>query len=401
MQVLLRNKNMNTFINANIVLTDKILANAYLQVEGSTIASLGAMDELPPQRGKVIDCQGQYLAPGFIDTHTHGGGGHDFMDGTAESFAKACRMHMHHGTTTLLPTTLTSSDGDLFLAIDLFKQTQKARSGLPNLPGMHLEGPYFCMEQKGAQPEQYIQSPSPAHYEKIMDYAEGAIARWSVAPELPGALQMAKTLSQQGVVLSIAHSDATYEQVVEAVNHGFTHITHFYSAMSGIVRQNGYRVLGIIESGYLLDELTLELIADGIHLPPTLLRLILKCKNHDSISLVTDSMRAAGMPNGPSILGSLKNGSEVIVEDGIAKMPDRSCFAGSVATADRLVRVMVQQAGLRIEQAVKMMSLNPAKVMGYDKRKGSLEAGKDADLVVFDHDITVQQVYVMGEKMLG
>ena len=168
--------------------------------------------------------------------------------------------------------------------------------------------------------------------------------------------------------------------------------------MSTIVLKNGFRVLGVVESCYLIDGLTVELIADGLHLPPSLLRMILKFKSHDEICLCTDSMRGAGMPEGPSVLGSYKGGQAVIVEDGIAKMPDRTCFAGSVATTDRLVRVMVYEAGLSIWEAVKMISINAAKIIGCDNSKGSIHVGKDADLVVFDDSISISSVYVNGIK---
>ena len=194
----------------------------------------------------------------------------------------------------------------------------------------------------------------------------------------------------------MGHSDAGFEDIVNAMEHGYSQITHFYSAMSTITRKRGRRVLGLIECGYLFDRLKVEIIADGIHLPPELLKLILKCKNHDDICLVTDSMRGAGMPDGPSLLGSKKNGVPVIIEDGIANMPDFSSFAGSVATTDRLVRVMVQKAGLPVWEAVKMASLNPASFLGIQETYGSIQPGKSADLLIFDDDIRISSVYVSG-----
>jgi N-acetylglucosamine-6-phosphate deacetylase len=219
------------------------------------------------------------------------------------------------------------------------------------------------------------------------------ILRWSVAPELEGALEMAKNLVPRGVVFSIGHSNATYDQVQAAVQAGYTHVTHLYSGMSTITRRGGYRVLGVVESSYLIDELSVEIIADGIHLPPELLRMIIKCKDNAKICLVTDSMRGAGQPDGESILGSLREGQKVIIEDGIAKMPDRTAFAGSVATADRLVRVMVQKAGLSIQEAVAMMTRNPARINNLAS-KGTLEPRKDADLVLFDDDIRIKGIYL-------
>ena len=389
---------MKTFVNARLVLPDGVRQNGFLKEDAGKILSFGDMDNSLIGVGEIIDCGGRYLAPGFIDIHSHGGGGFDYMDGSAEDIVGAARAHLRHGTTSVLPTTMTSSDEDLFLTIDNFKEAKKVRENMPGLLGLHLEGPYFDMVEKGAQPDQYIQNPRPEHYMKVMERADGCIKRWSLAPELPGALEMADRLLPMGVMLAAGHTAATYDQMKEAFDHGIRHLTHFYSGMSTIVRKGGFRVLGVVESGYLIDGLTVELIADGMHLPPVLLRLILKCKNHDEICLCTDSMRGAGMPEGPSILGPRKGGQDVIIEGGIAKMPDRTCFAGSVATTDRLVRVMVYEAGLPIWEAVKMASLLPAKFIGEDGRKGSIEAGKDADLVLFDEDINVSAVYVGGVK---
>lgn len=387
---------MKTFLNARLVLKDGLVQRGFLTEENGLITSMGEASQMSAPCGEVIDCNGCYLSPGFIDLHTHGAGGYDFMDGRMEDIVGGARAHMRHGTTGLMPTTLTSSDEDMFAAIDAYHQAQAVRENTPHLLGLHLEGPYFAQEQKGAQPARYIKNPDPEHYLKVLEYANGAVKRWSLAPELPGAIEMVEKISDSGILLSAAHTNATLEQMRLAFNHGVTLLTHFYSAMSSIVRVDGHRKLGVVESGYLLDGLFIEIIADGMHLPPELLQLILKCKNHNEICLCTDSMRGAGMPDGKYILGSMKDGQEVIVGDGVATLADRSAFAGSVATADRLVRVMVYQAGLSVWEAVKMITLNPARLIGQDGKTGSLEVGKRADLVVFDEDILVKSVYVSG-----
>jgi len=393
---------MKTFINAHLVLKDGLMQNGFLIEENGFISEIGDMKHLKTTHTtrttneEIIDCKGKYLSPGFIDLHTHGGGGHDFMDGTKQAIVEGARTHMRHGTTSIMPTTLTSSDEDLFKTIDAYHQAATEKENMPHLLGLHLEGPYFSQEYRGAQPEKYIINPNPKHYMRILEYAEGAVKRWSLAPELAGAIEMAGKLSQMGVMISAAHTSATYEQIKEAFEHGVASLTHFYLAMSGIVKVNGHRKLGTIESGYLIDGMAVELIADGVHLPAELLRLILRCKNHDEIFLATDSMRAAGMPDGKYLLGSESDGQEVIVEDGIAMQLDRSSFAGSVATADRLVRVMVSEVGLPVWEAVRMITLNPARLLGVDKEIGSLEVGKQADVVVFDEDVFVDGVYVGG-----
>lgn len=389
---------MKTFVNARLVLPDGVCRQGYLREDGGRIAAFGKMDNSLSLEGEVIDCGGRYLSPGFVDIHTHGGGGFDYMDGTAEDIVGAARAHLRHGTTAVLPTTLTSSDEDLFLTIDHFWQAQREKHNMPRLLGLHLEGPYFSPAEKGAQDSRYLRNPSPEHYMRILEHADGCIKRWSLAPELPGALEMADRLAPMGIMLAAGHTAATYDQMRAAFDHGIRHLTHFYSGMSTIVRRGGFRVPGVVESGYLIDGLTVELIADGMHLPPALLRMILKCKDHRDICVCTDSMRGAGMPEGPSILGPRKGGQAVVIEDGIAKMPDRTCFAGSVATTDRLVRVMVYEAGLSVWEAVRMASLNPARFIGCADTMGSIEKGKDADLLIFDDDIRVSAVYVQGIK---
>ena len=386
------------FTNARIVLPDTILDDHYLSVKNGVIESIGkgTPDRKQLNSCTTVDCGGQYLSPGFIDIHCHGGGGADFMDGHMEDILTAARAHLIHGTTGICPTTLTCSDEELFTFFESFRQAREATEQMPHLLGIHLEGPYFSPAQAGAQPPKYLVHPRPEHYHEILRRGQGNIVRWSAAPELPGALELGDELAGKGIKVSMGHSDAGFEDIVNAMEHGYSQITHFYSAMSTITRKRGRRVLGLIECGYLFDRLKVEIIADGIHLPPELLKLILKCKNHDDICLVTDSMRGAGMPDGPSLLGSKKNGVPVIIEDGIANMPDFSSFAGSVATTDRLVRVMVQKAGLPVWEAVKMASLNPASFLGIQETYGSIQPGKSADLLIFDDDIRISSVYVSG-----
>lgn len=386
------------FINARIVLPDTILDDHYLSVKNGVIESIGkgTPDRKQLNSCTTVDCGGQYLSPGFIDIHCHGGGGADFMDGHMEDILTAARAHLIHGTTGICPTTLTCSDEELFTFFESFRQAREVTEQMPHLLGIHLEGPYFSPAQAGAQPPKYLVHPRPEHYHEILRRGQGNIVRWSAAPELPGALELGDELAGKGIKVSMGHSDAGFEDIVNAMEHGYSQITHFYSAMSTITRKRGRRVLGLIECGYLFDRLKVEIIADGIHLPPELLKLILKCKNHDDICLVTDSMRGAGMPDGPSLLGSKKNGVPVIIEDGIANMPDFSSFAGSVATTDRLVRVMVQKAGLPVWEAVKMASLNPASFLGIQETYGSIQPGKSADLLIFDDDIRISSVYVSG-----
>jgi len=345
--------------------------------------------------GTTIDAQGKFIAPGFIDLHIHGGGGSDFMDGTEEAFLTIAETHAKYGTTSMVPTTLTSEKEDLLKTLDIYETANKNNKNGALFLGMHLEGPYFAMSQRGAQDPRYIRNPDPQEYKEVLAHSS-SITRWSAAPELPGAIEFAKYLGSKGVLAALAHTDAIYEEVLEGFENGYTLATHLYSGMSGVTRRNAYRYAGVIESAFIIDAMDVEIIADGIHLPAPLLKLIYKIKGADRIALITDSMRAAGMSEGASVLGPLKTGLKVIVENGVAKLPDRSSFAGSVATTDRLVRNMIQMADVSLLEAVKMMTLTPARIMKVDNRKGSLVAGKDADIVIFDQNIHIEKTIIKG-----
>ncbi|QRR02194.1 N-acetylglucosamine-6-phosphate deacetylase [Dyadobacter sandarakinus] len=380
--------------NATIITPYRYIRNGTVIVENGVILGIhqGNIDFLDAE---TIDAAGNYVAPGFIDLHIHGGGNHDFMDGSVEAFLGIAETHAKYGTTAMVPTTLTSEKEDLLETLDLYEKANALNTKGAQFLGMHLEGPYFALSQRGAQDPRYIRNPDPAEYEEVLAYSS-SIARWSAAPELPGAIDFGKRLKQKGILAAVAHTDAIYEDVLEAYENGYTLATHLYSAMSGVTRRNAFRYAGTIESAFLLD-MDVEIIADGLHLPAPLLKLIYKIKGPDRIALITDAMRAAGMPEGESTLGSLKNGLKVIVEDGVAKLPDRTSFAGSVSTADRLVRNMVQMADVSLLDAVRMMSATPARIMGVDGSKGTLVAGKDADIVIFNENIEVQTTIVRGK----
>lgn len=380
------------------ILTPYRMINGCLLMEGSKIA---AIVQEPPAGAKVMDAEGCYLSPGLIDLHVHGGGGYDFMDGTAEAFIGAGKAHLAHGTTALLPTTLTCTDEELFHVFDVFEDVLQTADDIPEYLGLHLEGPYFSPVQKGAQDERFLQTPMGGDYRRILD-ACPYILRMTVAPELPGALELGLELKRRGILPSVGHTDADYGQVLEAREYGYSLLNHFYSGMSSLHRVNAYRRLGAVEAGYLIDDMDIEIIADGKHLPPELLRLIVKNKAWDHICLVTDSMRGAGMPEGSRPrLGSLTNGQETLIADGVAFLPDRSVFAGSVCTADRCIRTMVQMAQVPMLDAVRMMTLNPARVIGVDDRKGMLRPGMDADICIFDDDVNIKAVFVRGQQRIG
>jgi N-acetylglucosamine-6-phosphate deacetylase len=296
----------------------------------------------------------------------------------------------------MYPTTLTGSAEDIIKTLATYEQALPQNDAGAQFMGVHLEGPYFAMNQRGAQDPRYIRDPDPEEYEYIASKSKH-IKRWSAAPELNGAIPFARFLRSRGILASLAHTDAVYEEVIDAFENGYTLATHLYSAMSGVTRRNAYRYAGVIESAFLIDEMDVEVIADGVHLPAPLLKLIFKIKGANKIALITDAMRAAGMPPGESVIGNLHTGLKVIVEDGVSKMPDRSSFAGSVATADRLVRTMIRMAGVSLSEAIQMMTLTPARIMNIADRKGSLETGKDADIVIFDENISIDTTMVKGK----
>jgi N-acetylglucosamine-6-phosphate deacetylase len=305
-------------------------------------------------------------------------------------------MHAQHGTTAMCPTTLTSEVADLLRTTEVYDDVITTKYDGASFIGLHIQGPYLAMSQRGAQDPRYIRDFDEKEY-KLVVAKSRSIRRWSAAPELPGSSLFAKHMIANNIMPAIAHSDASYDDVIQAMTDGYTHVTHFYSAMSGVTRRNAMRFAGIIETTYLHDELTTEIIVDGVHLPAPLLKLVYKIKGSDKVALITDAMRAAGMPPGESILGSKKNGLPVIVEDGVAKLMDRSSFAGSVATTDMLVRNMTTLGGVSLTEAVKMITQTPATIMGVGDRKGSLEKGKDADVVIFDENINVSMTIVGGQ----
>lgn len=382
-----------------IITPDRNLGIGTVLVEDGRILGVEKGLVEAPEGFGTVDATGLFVMPGFIDIHTHGAGGYDFMDCTEEACLGIAREHARHGTTLLFPTTLASDNTEMIRFLEVYERVKDQREGAA-FGGLHLEGPYFSNEFRGAQNPRYLKNPDPIDYLPILE-ASSDIRRWSIAPELPGALEFGRILAARGILPSIAHTSALYDDVARAYEAGFTLITHFYSCMNGVTRRNAFRYAGCIEAGYLIDGMTLEVIGDGIHVPRELLQLILKIKGTDKVVLCTDSMRGAGMPMGTdSILGSLEKGQRVILEDDVAMMPDRSCFAGSVATTDRLVRTLHRLAGAPLEDAVRMVTVNPAALMGCGDRKGRLHAGYDADIVLCNKDIYACQTFVGGRKIL-
>ena len=383
------------FSRVNLV-ENRAVSPADVRVENGRVAAIAPAGALRPLPGEeALCCEGLYLSHGFIDIHVHGGGTGDFMDATAEAWHAAAALHLRHGTTALVPTTLAADTKGLLAAFETYRACRGGFADSAKFLGVHVEGPYLSPAQCGAQDPAFLRAPDKAEYAMLLAACPG-ILRWTVAPELPGALEMGDWLAAHGVAASVGHSNATYEQVREAALHGFRSITHLYSAMSTITREGGYRRAGVVESAYLLPGLFCELIADGRHLPPCLLQMAYRLIGPERLCLVTDAMRAAGQTEGESILGSLADGQRVIIEDGVAKMPDRTAFAGSVCTGDRLVRTMAGAGGAGIADAVHMATAVPARALGLEQVTGHVAVGRAADLVLFDSDVRVRLVLVDG-----
>jgi N-acetylglucosamine-6-phosphate deacetylase len=384
-------------VNGRVITPHRLISPGGVQIEGQYIGRVFALDQGGiPDGAQIIDVQGAWILPGLIDLHLHGGGGADCMDGQPEAIRTMARTHAKGGTTAILPTTLTSSTKDLHLALQGVQAAMEREQDGARILGIHLEGPYFAYGQRGAQDPRYLKEPDPSEYLEILDKYP-FIKRVSATPELPGALDLGRELRKRGILASIGHTDATYDDVLAALEAGYAHMTHLYSGMSGVRRVNCYRVAGAIESGLLLDDLSVEVIADGKHLPGSLLKLIYKCKGAEGIALCSDALRPAGLPEGNYLTGSREDGQEIVVEDGVAWLKDRSAFAGSVVTGTQLIKTMVEVAGVSLQDAVKMATSTPARILGIADTMGTLDRGKLADLTVMQDDYGVTKTIVGGK----
>mgnify|MGYP000862952492 CR=1 FL=1 len=381
--------------NSNIVTADKVITNAVLVIEDAKIAGITQTIEIP-EAADVIDADGGYVVPGFIDIHIHGGGGYDFMDGTLEGFNSIGDIHCKHGTTSMVPTTVACTEKELFSLFPIFRKAV-ANSKTVQFLGMHLEGPFISFEMKGAQRADCIITPSDYIVDKILDYAGDIVIRCSGAPEIEGMKKVGKKMVDRGILMAVAHSNATCEQILEAYDYGFSHITHLYCSTPSVRKVNQKVHAGVVEAAYLLDDMTVEIIGDGVHIPKELMQMVVKFKGAGKTVIISDAMRAAGTNATESYLGSGASKNPVIIEGCVAKLPDRSSFAGSVATSDAIFRNAVLLNGLSIIDVCKMMSLTPAKIIGVDSRKGSIKKGKDADIVVMNKKLEVEKVFVKGK----
>ena len=379
---------MITGIKSDKIITPAGLFDGYIYFDETQIL---AVTEQAQPCDRALDFTGKYVSPGFIDMHVHGGNGADFCKADPEKVAVAADFHLRHGTTTILPTVTSVTFEAMCKAMENIRTCMENGYQQANIAGVHLEGPYFSPKQCGAQNPDKLTAPIKEEYISLLENYGDLIKRWSYAPELDKDSEFVKTLCQYDVIPSMGHSDAIYDDCLRAYENGCKLATHLYSSMSTITRVGGYRRLGVIESAYLFDDMDVEIIADGKHLPPELIRLICKCKGYDRVSLVTDAMQVAGTDATESEIG----GVPCIIEDGVAKLLDRTAFAGSVATADRLLRVCVKDVGIGVTDAVRMLTENPARVLNINA--GKLTPGYRPDIVAFDDAIQITAVFVNGQ----
>lgn len=374
-------------IKSDKIITPDGLFSGYLFFENGKIC---ACSEQERSADVCYDYTGKYVSAGFIDIHTHGAVGCEFA-GTDQEIIKAANYHFEHGTTTIYPT-FSAAPLNTILTDAVISCRKAMNSPLlkPCIYGAHLEGPYLSAKQVGGQCADFITPPKKEDYLPFFEKYGDTVARMSYAVENDDSNGLLHTLNKYQIVPSVGHSDATYDELKSAFDEGCRLVTHLYSCTSTITRVGGFRRLGIIEAAYLLDDMYVEIIADGKHLPPDLIKLILKIKGKDKVCLITDSLVMTGLD---AREGTTLGGISYIIEDGVCKLKDRSAFAGSIATADRLIRVMTSLVGVSVEDAVYMMTVVPARIMGIDTFKGRLEKGYDADIVVFDDSINIEKVF--------
>lgn len=380
---------LKQIVNGRILTPQGWLEGGSVIIDGNKIRAVSNID-LHIVDAEIIDAKGGYIVPGGIDMHTHGGGGHDFIEGTEEAFRAAVKAHMKHGTTSMFPT-LSSSTVPMIEAACQTCGKLMAEEDSPVL-GLHIEGPYLSKAQAYATNADWIKTPVAEEYEPLLDKYD-CIKRWDEAPELPGSVEFITACRNHGVLTALSCTRATYEDVLAGHDAGMSHAAHFYNAMPVVYKEHEFKVPGTVESVYALQDMTVEVIADGKHVPPIMLRIVYQIKGVERTALITDSLAYVDSN------GNVTSEPQVILEDGVCKLADHSSLAGSVATMDCLIKTCVQKANIPMADACRMASETPARIMGVFDRKGSLEDGKDADIMMFDENINLTYVMQMGREV--
>lgn len=371
--------------NCNIIYLNSI-------EKGSILVENGKIKEINPINyinKNVIDANGLYVSPGFIDVHIHGAGGYDTMDGTSEAIDIISKTIVQHGTTAFTPTTMTVSVNDIRKSLKVIKKIKEEGSEGAHVLGIHLEGPFVSPKAIGAQNPNYISAPSISTYNDIVKDYEDIIVSITLAPEVDGAKELIKYLSAKGVVCSLGHTNATYEEAMDAIECGASHATHLFNAMTPLTHRNPGVIGAIFDSN-----ITTETISDGIHISYPALRIAYKQKGTDNILLISDAMMACCMPNGNYSLG----GQDVIVNGNEARLKN-GALAGSVLTLDKAVKNVYKNSNLPLYEVIKMATYNGAKHCKVENHKGQIKEGFDADLILFDDDINIKKVFILGEEV--
>jgi N-acetylglucosamine-6-phosphate deacetylase len=390
------------FLNGVLVTDAGPIPDGLLVARGGRIEYAGRRrDELIPPGAERVDAGGLYVSPGFVDLHVHGGGGGDFMDSTDEDVEAAFRYHFSHGTTSFCPSTATAPLGEILATLDALARYRNRGERFGRVIGAHIEGPYLNLSKKGCHLREHVRAPLEAEWRSILE--RGPIASMTRAPELPGARPLIEELSRRGALASAGHSEALFQEMEEAVEWGVRHVTHLYCAMTDAMN-NRWRLTpnprtgGILEAVYLDDRLTSELISDGRHLPAEMLRVAFRNKGCEKLAIVTDAMRAAGMPDGEYTFGP-RHGTRCVVRNGESRVPDGTALASSVMPMNEMVRVFRDLVGCPLWQAVRMASLTPAEIVRRGGEIGSLAPGKRADVLLLDENVGVHAVYLDGRRV--
>ena len=386
------NKNKKIIIiNSTIITPFHLVSGKAIIVEKGRIKEIVNKEELSTATltgAEVIEGKDKFIVPGYIDIHVHGGGGSDVMDGDYEAINQIAIAHSHFGTTSFLPTTMTMNKDKIIRSLRSICEAVKKGTAGAEILGIHMEGPYINSEKKGAQREEDIKKVSIEEFSEFNQASGNLIRLVTIAPEMPGAIDFIKYLDKQKIIVSVGHSNATYAQVQAGIQAGLSHVTHTFNAMRGL----HHREPGVVGAALTSPELTVEVIADGIHIHPIVLKILTKIKEGEKIVLMTDAMRAAGLKEGTYDLG----GQEVIVTKGQARLKDGT-LAGSVLTMDKAVKNMASKVGVPLPKAIQMASFNPARSIGIDDKKGSLEPGKDADIVILNKNLETELTIVAGK----
>ena len=381
---------LTQIINGKIFTPQGWIEDGSVVIRDSHILEVTNCD-LPLTGAKQVDARGRYIVPGYVCMHAHGGGGHDFTECTEEAFRKAIKAHQQHGATCIFPTMSSSSFEDIRKGVAICEKLMSEKDS--PVVGLHLEGPYLTPKRASDQFGDKLCEPNVEEYTSLVESTH-CIKRWDASPEVPGALDFARYLKSKGILVAISYTEAEYPLVKEAYEAGFTHTSHFYNGMPGFHKCREYKYEGTVESVYLVDGMTIELIADGKHLPPTILQLAYKVKGTEKTCLVTDALAYAAADK------EAVYDPNIIIEDGVCKTKDHEHLAGSIATMDVLVQNMVK-AGVQVENALRMASETPARLMNVYDRKGSLEKGKDADILILDAKLNVRAAWSMGKLIEG